>query len=80
MEQHGVDIDTVTNDQWDEIMWYQVAVVRKQRREKRRGGHRTHCGEIFAVAAEEGVEEGVEGEEKLMERHWRQGEAESKTA
>ncbi|KAH7628949.1 hypothetical protein B0T09DRAFT_310063 [Sordaria sp. MPI-SDFR-AT-0083] len=64
MEQHSIDIETVTNEQWEEIMWYQVAVVRKQRREKRRGGHQTHCGEIFAGPSETEEGESVKAEGK----------------
>ncbi|KAK3952709.1 hypothetical protein QBC32DRAFT_313712 [Pseudoneurospora amorphoporcata] len=40
MEQHGIDINTVTKEQWDDIMWYQTAYVRRQRREKRKGAAR----------------------------------------
>ncbi|KAK1773889.1 hypothetical protein QBC45DRAFT_460237 [Copromyces sp. CBS 386.78] len=57
MEQHGIDINTVTKEQWDEIMGYQVAYVRRQRREKRKGAARNvDCRGIFSscsVSSEE---------------------------
>lgn len=66
MEQYGIDIETVTNEKWDEIMYYEAAVQRKQRRERRRSAEaRRHVGEIFPINS--GVENmGVEekGDEK----------------
>lgn len=64
MEQHGIDIESVTKRQWDSIMWYEAAVMRKQRRDRRRSSDaRRHIAEVFAEQ-ESGKEEGSKREKQ----------------
>lgn len=49
MDQYDLDPETFTDDQWDEIMWYQVRYVKNQKSRKRRPSLRD-CREIFADA------------------------------